>query len=49
MSKDSEGRECPYCGKMLKHPFWVHVQKTHPDEYQRNETWIQLYKDYTFS
>jgi len=45
MSK--EGRKCPYCGKVLKHPFWVHVQEVHPNEYQKNETWIQLYKDYT--
>ena len=47
MSKDSEGRKCPYCGQMLKHPYWQHVQSQHPGEYAKNETWIQLYKDYT--
>ena len=40
-------RKCPYCGEMLEHPYWVHVQSNHPAEYAKNETWIQLYKDYT--
>ena len=43
MGKDKDLRECPYCGKMLKHPYWQHVQKKHPAEYEKNETWIQLY------
>ena len=47
MSKDEEGRTCPYCGAILHHPYWQHVQSEHPSEYARNETWIQLYKDYT--
>lgn len=45
MSK--EGRKCPYCGKILKHPYWVHIQESHPLDYQKNETWIQLFNDYT--
>ena len=44
---EEEGRNCPYCGIPLKHPYWQHVQSEHPEEYARNETWIQLYKDYT--
>ena len=47
MTKGEQGRTCPYCGKLLHHPYWQHVQTEHPSEYQRNETWIQLYKDYT--
>jgi hypothetical protein len=47
MTKDSEGRTCPYCGEILHHPYWQHVQSQHPNEYAKNETWIQLYKDYT--
>ena len=46
MGKDKDLRECPYCGKMLKRPYWQHIQKKHPAEYEKNETWIQLYKDY---
>jgi len=46
MSKDGEGRKCPYCGKLLYHPYWQHVQSQHPAEYAKNETWIQLYRDY---
>lgn len=46
MGKD-ETRNCPYCGILLYHPYWQHVQSEHPEEYARNETWIQLYKDYT--
>ena len=47
MTKDGEGRTCPYCGAILYHPYWQHVQSQHPSEYAKNETWIQLYKDYT--
>ena len=46
MGEDEE-RNCPYCGIKLHHPYWQHVQSEHPSEYARNETWIQLYKDYT--
>ena len=46
MSKGGEGRKCPYCGKLLHHPYWQHVQSQHPAEYAKNETWIQLYRDY---
>jgi len=43
-----ETRECPICGKMLKRPYWKHLQKKHTKEYHENKTtWIQLYKDYT--
>ena len=41
------GRKCPICGILLKHPYWQHVQTLHPDDYAQNETWIQLYKDYS--
>jgi hypothetical protein len=47
MENDDEGRKCPYCGVMLQRPYWVHIQSNHPTEYAKNETWIQLYKDYT--
>ena len=48
MSGDSdEGRKCPYCGVVLKHPYWSHVQQEHPEEYAKNETWVTLYKDYS--
>jgi len=49
MSEESEGegRQCPYCGKILYHPYWQHVQEKHPVEYEQNETWVQLYKDYS--
>jgi uncharacterized C2H2 Zn-finger protein len=47
MSEDGENiRKCPYCGKKLKHPYWAHVQEEHPQEYQKKETWVKLYKDY---
>ena len=46
MGEDEE-RNCPYCGILLHHPYWQHVQSEHAEEYARNETWIQLYKDYT--
>ncbi|TFF88741.1 MAG: hypothetical protein EU550_00720 [Promethearchaeota archaeon] len=39
-------RECPYCGEKLKHPYWTHVQKKHPEEYEKKFTWIQLFEDY---
>ncbi len=41
------GRKCPYCSQVLKHPYWQHVQSKHSDEYAKNETWVQLYKDYS--
>ena len=54
---EGETRKCPYCGVPLKHPYkfiyliqteeWQHIQSDHPGEYARNETWIQLYKDYS--
>ncbi len=47
MSEEDEGRECPYCGVILHHPYWSHVQQEHPAEYTKNETWITLYNDYT--
>ncbi|MFX1259183.1 MAG: hypothetical protein ACFFAN_15120 [Promethearchaeota archaeon] len=47
MATNEKGRICPYCGKILKRPYWVHIQKNHPEEYAKNETWIQLYKDYS--
>ncbi|MFX1274621.1 MAG: hypothetical protein ACFFBP_09695 [Promethearchaeota archaeon] len=40
-------RKCPYCGVLLKHPYWAHVQSAHPEEYEKNETWITLFKDYS--
>ncbi|TXT60952.1 MAG: hypothetical protein BAJALOKI1v1_1210013 [Promethearchaeota archaeon] len=43
----SEDNRCPYCGKLLEHPYWAHVQAEHPEEYKKNQTWIKLYKDYT--
>ena len=46
MANDDETRKCPYCDVMLKHPYWQHIQSKHPGEYSKNETWIQLYKDY---
>ncbi|MHA1584538.1 MAG: hypothetical protein ACTSVU_02030 [Promethearchaeota archaeon] len=43
-----ELRECPYCGKKLKNPYWRHIEKEHHDEYMNDKTtWIQLFKDYT--
>jgi len=39
-------RKCPYCGAVLSHPYWSHIQEAHPAEYAKNETWIKLYKDY---
>ncbi|MBD3196671.1 MAG: hypothetical protein GF317_16565 [Candidatus Lokiarchaeota archaeon] len=47
MSEDDEKvTECPYCGAKLRHPYWAHVQEKHPEEYQKKETWISLFKDY---
>ena len=43
---NDESRKCPYCGVLLHHPYWQHIQSNHPAEYSKNETWIQLYKDY---
>jgi len=42
-----QARKCPYCGAMLRHPYWEHVMTKHPEEYAKNETWITLYKDYS--
>jgi hypothetical protein len=46
MSNSDEVKTCPYCGAKLKHPYWSHVQKNHPDEYAKKQTWIPLFKDY---
>ena len=47
MSDDGPGaRNCPYCGVLLEHPYWAHIQDSHPAEYSKNDTWITLYKDY---
>ncbi len=46
MSKDKDARECPYCHKIIRRPYWVHIQRKHSAEYEKNETWIQLYRDY---
>ena len=45
--ENDEGRECPYCGAILHHPYWSHVQQEHPAEYAKNETWVTLYNDYS--
>ena len=45
MSEDEE-RECPYCGVVLGRPYYKHLQKDHPEEYNKKVTWIQLYQDY---
>jgi len=43
----SQLRTCPYCGEILKKPYWVHVQTEHPDEYNNSkDTWKQLFQDY---
>ena len=39
MSED-ESRFCPYCGIELQHPYWQHIQTTHPDKYTQKETWV---------
>ena len=44
--EDEEKRNCPYCGKPLKRPYWQHIQKVHPEEYQKKEMWLPLYKEY---
>ena len=46
MGKDIDARECPYCHKIIRRPYWVHIQRKHSAEYEKNETWIQLYRDY---
>ena len=46
MGKNKDARECPYCHKIIRRPYWVHIQKRHSAEYEKNETWIQLYRDY---
>jgi len=46
MGKNIDERECPYCHKIIRRPYWVHIQKKHSAEYEKNETWIQLYRDY---
>ncbi|TXT63126.1 MAG: hypothetical protein BAJALOKI3v1_430022 [Promethearchaeota archaeon] len=38
--------ECPYCGVLLSKPYWAHVQEKHPEEYEKKQTWISLFKDY---
>ncbi|MFX0032862.1 MAG: hypothetical protein ACFE8E_05115 [Candidatus Hodarchaeota archaeon] len=48
-NEEEESRFCPYCGVALKHPYWVHVQETHPDKYSQKQTWIKLYEDYRSS
>ena len=40
-------RNCPYCGVALERPYWQHIQAEHPEEYQKRETWTQLYKVYS--
>ena len=42
-------RKCPYCGKeLVERPYWRHIEKQHKEEYESDQqTWIQLYKDYT--
>ena len=46
MSEEEESRFCPYCGVVLTKPYWVHIQKEHPEKYAQKETWIKLYQDY---
>jgi hypothetical protein len=46
MAYEEESRFCPYCGEKLKHPYWQHVQKEHPNKYAQKETWVKLYQDY---
>ncbi len=46
MSDEEESRFCPYCGIKLTKPYWVHIQKEHPEKYAQKETWIKLYQDY---
>jgi len=46
MSDEEESRFCPYCGVALTKPYWVHIQKEHPEKYAQKETWIKLYQDY---
>ncbi|TFF92645.1 MAG: hypothetical protein EU543_05275 [Promethearchaeota archaeon] len=47
MSENNEKTvECPYCGELLKKPYWAHVQEKHPKEYEKKQTWINLFEDY---
>ena len=42
-----EARNCPYCGIVLKAPYWRHIESKHPEEYQSDKsTWLQLFQDY---
>ncbi len=43
---EEESRFCPYCGVALEHPYWAHIQATHPEKYTQKETWIKLWQDY---
>lgn len=44
---DIAQRRCPYCGKLLKRPYWAHVALEHPEEYNNSkDTWKQLFSDY---
>lgn len=49
MSKEPKRspEHCPYCGKLLSHPYWAHIQEDHPEEYKKRKTWIKLFNDYT--
>lgn len=42
-------RACPYCGQTIDcRPYWNHVAKEHPEEYENSRaTWFPLYKDYS--
>ena len=43
-----EARKCPYCGIILKAPYWRHIETKHPKEYASDKnTWLQLFEDYT--
>ncbi len=46
MPKDTFSRYCPYCGVMLKHPYWAHISLEHAEKYTQKETWLKLYQDY---
>ncbi|MBD3187006.1 hypothetical protein GF325_09280 [Candidatus Bathyarchaeota archaeon] len=41
-------RVCPYCKKEIQtRPYWSHVAKEHPEEYENSKTtWYPLFKDY---
>ena len=42
MNDEEESRFCPYCGVALTKPYWVHIQKEHPEKYAQKETLIKL-------